>query len=36
MVALKGERVAISTYPWVNEMSEAEIAQKLHPLGQDG
>jgi SAM-dependent methyltransferase len=29
MVALKGEPVAISTYPWVNGRSEAEIAERL-------
>ncbi len=28
-VALKGERVSISTYPWVNGKSEAEIEQTL-------
>jgi SAM-dependent methyltransferase len=29
LVALKGERVSISTYPWINEKSELEIAQRL-------
>ena len=32
MVALKGERVSISTYPWVNHKSELEIEQKLQTL----
>jgi SAM-dependent methyltransferase len=29
LVAVKGRRVAISSYPWVNELSEAEIARRL-------
>jgi SAM-dependent methyltransferase len=29
VVALKGERVSISTYPWINGMSEADIEQRL-------
>ena len=29
VVALKGEPVAISTYPWINGKSEAEIEQRL-------
>lgn len=35
VVALRGERVAISTYPWVNTKSEAEIEQTLHALEGD-
>ena len=29
VVALKGERVAIATYPWVNDRSEPEIARQV-------
>jgi 2-polyprenyl-3-methyl-5-hydroxy-6-metoxy-1,4-benzoquinol methylase len=29
LAALCGERVSISTYPWVNELSEDEIARRL-------
>jgi SAM-dependent methyltransferase len=29
LAALRGERVAISTYPWVNEMSEPAIERRL-------
>jgi SAM-dependent methyltransferase len=29
LAALTGERVTISTYPWVNELSEAEIERRL-------
>lgn len=32
IVALKGERVLISTYPWVNGKSELEIEQRLRTL----
>jgi SAM-dependent methyltransferase len=32
LVALKGERVVISTYPWVNGKSELEIEQRLRTL----
>ena len=32
LVALKGERVLISTYPWVNGKSELEIEQRLRAL----
>jgi SAM-dependent methyltransferase len=36
MVALKGEPVAISTYPWVNGRSEAEIAERLGAWSTSG
>jgi hypothetical protein len=29
LAALKGQRAPISTYPWVNDLSEAEIARRL-------
>jgi SAM-dependent methyltransferase len=29
LAALKGERVTIAAYPWVNEMSEAQIERRL-------
>jgi SAM-dependent methyltransferase len=29
VVAMKGEGVSIATYPWLNEMSEVEIARRL-------
>ena len=32
VVALKGERVLVSTYPWVNGKSELEIEQRLRAL----
>jgi 2-polyprenyl-3-methyl-5-hydroxy-6-metoxy-1,4-benzoquinol methylase len=32
MAALKRERVSIATYPWVNGLSELEIAHRLHSL----
>jgi hypothetical protein len=32
LAALKGTRAPISTYPWVNDKTEAEIAQKLQDL----
>ena len=32
LAALKGERVLISTYPWVNGKSEPEIEERLRAL----
>ena len=34
LAALRGQPVAISTYPWVNGKSEAEIAQRLETPDQ--
>jgi 2-polyprenyl-3-methyl-5-hydroxy-6-metoxy-1,4-benzoquinol methylase len=36
LVALKGVPVLLSTYPWVNHKSEAEIERVLGPSGQAG
>ena len=34
LVALKGVPVLLSTYPWVNHKSEAEIERALRPGGE--
>jgi SAM-dependent methyltransferase len=36
LVAVKGVPVLLSTYPWVNHKSEAEIERTLRPAGQVG
>ncbi len=36
LVALKGEPVKISTYPWLNELSEGEIAERLQATTRSG
>lgn len=34
LIASKGERVKISSYPWLNEMDEAEIAHRLEAYAE--
>lgn len=34
LVAIKGEKVKLSTYPWLNDISEKEIERKMGKIGQ--
>jgi hypothetical protein len=34
LVAVKGEPVRVSSYPWLNELSEDEIGERLRPTRQ--
>ena len=34
LVAMKGTREQISTYPWINQLNEAQIAERMRQFGR--